>query len=261
MGNAKRTARDQGVARLLKNRATGSTRRVPTQICYACDDQAIAPDHVPPRVFYPEKKDIGVDLRSDPITVPSCKRHNQDASVSDELAAYAIVVSISNNQIAMNQFSTKVLRAFGRSKYVRAMYLDTMKWLTVRKRKVPSFSIQRPDESISVYEFGCHFDRTMEKIARGLYYYVFNRRLDHQAPLNIHSPQLLSQSHPSFVMSVNAELSRNIKRYVWTSVATPHKEIFQFSYWLHPEFQNQFAFWFTFYEGFQVWVFTNNILK
>lgn len=230
------------------------------ETCYACDEPFVSRDHVPPQVFYPEKKDIGIDLRSNLITVPSCKRHNEHASVSDELAAYAIVVSMTNNRIAMNQFSTKVMRALKRSQHIQDLYFDSLRWMAIGTRRRPAFSINRTTPDSPVYEFACHFDRTMEKIARGLYFHIFKRRLEHDAPLNIHSPHLFSEVSPTEVMALNSQTTQRMLRYQWQPVKVPHRDVFECVYWTHPRFLNQIIFWFRFYQGFQVWVSSEGIL-
>ena len=59
--------------------------------CYMCTSAATSVEHVPPRCLFPEQKDlpIGVDLRKQLITVPSCDIHNSRKSKDDEYLFYA----------------------------------------------------------------------------------------------------------------------------------------------------------------------------
>ncbi|MCJ7519132.1 MAG: hypothetical protein MUO42_05610, partial [Anaerolineaceae bacterium] len=49
--------------------------------CYMCSSPAVSKEHVPPEVFFPESKDLPPDypdMRKNLVTVPSCKKHNQE---------------------------------------------------------------------------------------------------------------------------------------------------------------------------------------
>jgi hypothetical protein len=51
-----------------------------------CDQLAPTDDHIPPKCFFPEEKDIpkGKNYRDNLITVPACKEHNLKTSKDDE---------------------------------------------------------------------------------------------------------------------------------------------------------------------------------
>src|SRR4051812_26151086 len=83
--------------------------------CYMCAEPAIGDEHAPPKCFFPEKKDVGVDLRANLITVPSCRAHNSSRSKDDEYAMMFVVTHYETNDVARDQFGTKCIRALKRS--------------------------------------------------------------------------------------------------------------------------------------------------
>lgn len=96
--------------------------------CYICGARATTAEHLPPKVFFPERKDLQVefddppDLRVNLITLPACEAHNHVYSEDDEYMAFAIAAHIGANEFASNQWQTKVARALSRSPKLRAEY-------------------------------------------------------------------------------------------------------------------------------------------
>lgn len=63
-------------------------------------------EHAPPQCLFPEKSDIGRDLRRNIITVPLCDEHNSTKSADDEfLRAVILMVAVGSNEIANINFS------------------------------------------------------------------------------------------------------------------------------------------------------------
>lgn len=129
-------------------------------------------DHVPPRSFFPEVKDLPAgapNLRANLITVPSCQAHNQSFSKDDEIAAYTVLMHHDANSYATQQFSTKAMRAFLRRPDLLKRILAKSRPVSVRERGSqllkPSLAF-RIDVPL--------IERVMERIARGLYFYHFN---------------------------------------------------------------------------------------
>lgn len=87
------------------------------QTCYMCIATKASVEHVPPKGLFPETKDlpVGVDLRKELITVPSCDIHNSAKSRDDEYLMYALVFGIQNNPTAGAQVKTKIVRALTRN--------------------------------------------------------------------------------------------------------------------------------------------------
>lgn len=82
------------------------------QICYMCKKKGVTTEHVPPQCLFPEDKDlpVGVHLRRNLITVPSCVEHNSKKSKDDEYLLYTLVMNLPANGTAFQQFSTKVMQ-------------------------------------------------------------------------------------------------------------------------------------------------------
>jgi hypothetical protein len=81
-----------------------------------CDKEATSAEHVPPKCFFPEKKDLppGLDYRVNLITVPSCDDHNSSKSQDDEYMLLVLISHFENNIAAQRQFTKKMLRAIKR---------------------------------------------------------------------------------------------------------------------------------------------------
>lgn len=141
--------------------------------CYMCDGEATSSEHVPPRCLFPEKKDLpeGLDLRKSLITVPSCDLHNSQKSSDDEYLLYCLVLSIPSNEVAKNHFFTKIVRAIKRNPSLIERHLTTAK----------NVRVENMDTSEWFQTIGCQidderFDKSLEQLARALYFYHFERK-------------------------------------------------------------------------------------
>lgn len=81
--------------------------------CYACDSSPSSREHVPPKCIFPTE--LGVNLRKNLITVPSCDEHNGKKSDDDEFLLASLAGIIGCNDIGMQHKFTKVDRAIRRS--------------------------------------------------------------------------------------------------------------------------------------------------
>lgn len=81
--------------------------------CYACDSSSTSREHVPPKCLFPTE--LGVNLRKNLITVPSCEKHNGEKSDDDEFLLASLAGIIGCNNIGMLHKFTKVDRAISRS--------------------------------------------------------------------------------------------------------------------------------------------------
>lgn len=86
-----------------------------SETCYMCEEAATSREHVPPKCIFPEKKDLGEDLRQDLITVPSCRAHNTRKSQDDEFLLVCLAGIFGNNSIGYRHKFTKVERALRRT--------------------------------------------------------------------------------------------------------------------------------------------------
>ncbi|MGC6777365.1 hypothetical protein ACP0IR_02510 [Pseudomonas aeruginosa] len=87
------------------------------ETCYMCQEPPTSVEHVPPKCLFPEKKDIGEDLRKSLITVPSCDKHNGQKSKDDEFLMISLAGIIGNNSIGYQHYTGKIHRALKRSAY------------------------------------------------------------------------------------------------------------------------------------------------
>jgi hypothetical protein len=65
-----------------------------------CDELACGREHVPPKCFFPEIKDLGKDYRINLIKVPSCDKHNSKTCKDDEYVLGVVAFHWRNNPIA-----------------------------------------------------------------------------------------------------------------------------------------------------------------
>lgn len=158
---------------------------IETTTCYSCGRPATTTEHVPPKCFFPEAKDIegeGVELRRNLITVPSCAEHNTSRSRDDEYAMVVMVMHYETNQIARNHFATKVIRALRRSPAFTGRVFD--KTRDVRLGGLPTVSI---DVDLD------RFYGVMSSTVRGLIYHDLGRQVS--GGVTVWSPVL---RYPSF---------------------------------------------------------------
>ncbi len=82
--------------------------------CYMCSQRATSQEHAPPRCLFPQAEDTsdGVDYRKNLVTVPSCELHNGQKSHDDEYLLFVLAGSYTSSSVGLNQFLTKVHRAF-----------------------------------------------------------------------------------------------------------------------------------------------------
>ena len=144
--------------------------------CYMCDRRATSKEHVPPRCFFPEKKDLpqGEDYRVNLITVLSCELHNLSKSEDDLYLLSVIVAYYKNNSVAQRHFSTKMLRAIERSPWLRETY--TRKWspVLVGSTRLPAFDVDRRRviKSLTCIVNGLHFHHYREQWSHDILIYT-----------------------------------------------------------------------------------------
>jgi hypothetical protein len=143
---------------------------VPSTACYMCNAPATSVEHVPPRCFFPEQKDLppGANLRRQLITVPSCDIHNTAKSKDDEYLLYALSMNIPNNQTATDHFSTKILRAIQRRPAVIAMFAKNQ--LPVRVEDTTTGEVH---ETLALQVDHQRIGNALEMIGCALYFHHF----------------------------------------------------------------------------------------
>lgn len=142
-------------------------------LCYMCCKEAIGDEHVPPRCLFPESKDIqsGIDFRQQLITVPACADHNSGKSRDDEYFLYLLVINLTANEVAKNQFLTKVRRSINRKPgLIKALMANRCPVTVIDSEtgKIQNTPAIRIDD--------VRLNSMLEHIARGLYFHHFEER-------------------------------------------------------------------------------------
>ncbi|MCY7276563.1 MAG: hypothetical protein LH702_23230 [Phormidesmis sp. CAN_BIN44] len=140
--------------------------------CYCCEKLATTKDHIPPKCFFPGKKQPSSgspDYRVNLITVPACAEHNNSRSIDDEYTA-AVVIMNSRSDLASTMFKSKwVHTLLGRED---KGFLGKRIFSTARSAKVISNknSILIPHKTLAISYEMKRIERVIESIARALYY-------------------------------------------------------------------------------------------
>ena len=229
--------------------------------CYACGAAATSVDHVPPRVLFPEQKDLLADfpdgppdLRRNLITVPSCETHNTAQSKDDEYVAFVIAAHWANNGLGTTQWKTKILRALSRSTALALLFTASAEKIVFAGVETGRFKIDRP-----------RFDATMEKVARGLYFHetgsVWTEKIRvHTTAFLLEDADLTSQLRGLMVMArlflgdpAVAELARSMGWPVLPPIPPKgeNSDVFSYQFSFVPE-GRMFAIRMLFYGGFEV---------
>lgn len=127
--------------------------------CYWCGDPATSDDHVPPANLFPK------DRRTNLITVPSCRRHNEDLTKEDELFRF-YVQAVSDSSHALRLFEDKTLRSLtrpGAEKFTEKIFKGS-KPVLIAGKKTRALKVDPKRQALY-----------FEKITRGLYFHLFGR--------------------------------------------------------------------------------------
>ena len=206
-------------------------------ICYMCGATATTSEHAPPKCFFPEAKDVGMDLRVNLVTVPSCDDHNSARSKDDEYAMMFVVTHYETNPLAREQFSSKCIRALKRSPGFAS---------TVFHQPRPSRIGGR--STVAVETDRTRFDRVMEHTCRGLFFHDTERQL--LGDLIVWSPVF---RHPDLEPdSDELALSFNLRQILKASPKRGrNQEVFWYQMFEEPA--QLVAFRLVFYEGCSVY--------
>lgn len=142
--------------------------------CYVCGSTATSREHVPPRCLFPEQKDIvGIDLKKNLITVPSCDEHNGKKSNDDEFLMVTLSGIVSNNIIGYIHTKTKVKRSLDRKKrdFTNYIIFDTEEAI-FKTSNGTVFPVLKGAPDID------RLKKCFEHIAFGLYLEEFNKRFE-----------------------------------------------------------------------------------
>ena len=203
--------------------------------CYLCSSDAVSREHVPAQCFFPE------DFRVNLVTVPSCEKHNNDTTLDDEYIRYVIAMSHCSNKIAVNHYKGKISRS---SKSLENLVTKNPNFLKLNKE----------DDSTQSLTFEVdreRFNRTIKKIAYGLYYHKYNKTWGRV--LEVSTEHLITLNYEKDVIATYAQLQKTrLKNGIKYEGSNP--KVFQFSILEFPNL-NEEAIIMNFYENFEVWAF------
>jgi len=128
--------------------------------CYICGRPKTSREHIPPQCFFPERDEFRKNL----ITVPSCDDHNSQKSHDDEYMLSIIAPHLENNDIAQEVFG-KIIRSIKHRPWLTATFFRGLFPALVRGKFTGAFFVDRP-----------RFDRCMEFMSKGIYFYHFEKR-------------------------------------------------------------------------------------
>lgn len=151
------------------------------KLCYWCQETATSKEHVPPKCFFPEAKDVfnGVDYRANLITVPSCDEHNTSKSDIDEYIFYVVLSHHDGNLTAFNQFVTKAMRSF-----------EKRPWMKDRIYRDRTDATLNGEDTMAFRADMDKFNSGMEATSRAIYYYETEQPCTKS--ISIHAPMLYS---------------------------------------------------------------------
>jgi hypothetical protein len=142
------------------------------ETCYMCNREASSREHVPPKCFFPDRKDlpVGIDFRRNLITVPSCDLHNSGKSADDEFLLFIVTAQYRGSHLKDKHFESKVMRAFNRSP---DRFINMLEGLAPH-------SCREPDGEVfesAVFKVDlARFDRVVRQLACGIYYHHYNKK-------------------------------------------------------------------------------------
>jgi len=158
-----------------KNRFEGLT-------CYACAEPACGDEHAPPESIFPKGK------REHLIKVPSCRKHNQDKNLEDELIKAIVVMSSDKSPDAMEVLES-VIRAMEKDPKKMKLFLPSPRPVRMNGANTMAFRIDT-----------VRFERAIKLMTQALWFKETGQQL--LAELLVFWPHLrLSdlQEHPALV--------------------------------------------------------------
>lgn len=215
--------------------------------CYLCNEPKYSVEHTPAKCFFPKEN------RKDLITVPSCKKHNEDTSKDDEYVRNIICMHVENNNTAFRQFENKVLPSLVRSPALSEFILHNAKSVLVQQQS----NIQR---TIALAIDRERFDKVMKKIAYALYYneygVIWKNGLKVETPCLLHSDIQLNALETRLKTSFFEYKEYLFCEYKKQSCTLNGKnpDIFRYRFEEKDKNGNIILLYMQFYEGFDVFI-------
>jgi hypothetical protein len=133
-----------------------------------CARPATSREHAPPRCLFPAAKDTvdGRDYRKNLITVRSCDEHNSEKSSDDEYMLFVLAGSYTSSNIGLQQFLTKVSRAFTKAPAKATTFIQTSSRIQLCRPGDSEW-----EEGAEVIVDGRRVDTVLSNCARALYFH------------------------------------------------------------------------------------------
>ncbi|BBC22799.1 hypothetical protein [Pseudanabaena sp. ABRG5-3] len=222
--------------------------------CYCCEKIATTKDHIPPKCFFPKKKDLSDgnhDYTNNLITVPACSDHNNSRSKDDEYTA-AVIAMASTSSLALTLFKSKWVRALLR----REGLLGKRIFLTAKSARV----ISRKNRVLIPYNttaISCEMqriERVIESIARALYYLESGYTKKCTGSCIIKSPKFLnrdlSYSQDAYILDPINQAFIHLEKYQELGLARKGKNPDVFYYQFFKTTDKNFVIRMVFYNDF-----------
>lgn len=212
-------------------------RDLPKACTYCGSRENLTDDHVPPKNVFPKPRP------SDLVTVPACKKCNEDISEDEEYFRLKLCLSEQvgnspdarkNREVILRSLERHEATGFKKSflSDIRSIWLRTPAGIYLGKRLAFEVDLHR-------------IFRVVEKSVRGLFFHETGNRLHPSYVVNIHSSETLEEC--------SAELLEELKQTIWIPLEQLSPRIIgngAFAYSCHiPEEDPFFSVWsLTFYE-------------
>lgn len=160
--------------------------------CYCCEGIGNTNEHAPPKSIYPKQKYLpkgSPDYRKNLITVPSCKKHNNEKSGDDEYLLALFTLSIPEAKIA-DPMMKKWIEAFKRNDSLAKRIFSKSREITILTEKN---SLLIPGKTLAITAERERIDNVIKSTARALYYHEFKYKNKWLGDVTVTSPTFLNQ--------------------------------------------------------------------
>jgi len=177
--------------------------------CYWCGKPEEGIEHVPPQNLFPK------GYREQLITVPACRKHNQDFSKIDERIRIHLIDMSADSEIARNHFSNKIIRGLKREQS-RGLAIDIL-----------SNKFTDTDGKKYNRERAINFDLYFEKIIRGIFYNHYKTNFNGSTHFFSNRMQMIHLSANAHFYYYNIE--KDYSDY-WIEGNPKNKKVFDYKY-------------------------------
>lgn len=212
--------------------------------CYICEAPFHSVEHAPARGFFPK------DKRDNPITVPSCKIHNEDFSLDDDYVRLIIAGSIGNNKVAESHFLKNCIKTLKRSEKLTKILAASTRHIWVSEGEEP------PRKELAMQIDRNRINKVMRKIGYALFYNKYNESWKRK--LNIGTEWLLRRDNSNEELGVLIQEAKKVIDFSTISFEGNHPTVFKYAFMPTDGTIYDQILIMIFYEGFEVWCFTDS---